>query len=87
MPTTATCKVTLTLDKELVAFADAKAAERHTSRSRVIREMLAEWRSRERVERAREIRKTPDPLEHLASLEGPTADIDEILREIEAGRM
>jgi Arc/MetJ-type ribon-helix-helix transcriptional regulator len=87
LPTTATCKVTLTLDKELVAFADAKAAERHTSRSRVIREMLAEWRRREGAEAAREVRKSLDPLEHLASLEGPSADIDEMLRQIETGRV
>lgn len=54
MPTAATCKVTLTLDKELVALADAKAAERRTTRSRVIREILAEWRLREREQLARE---------------------------------
>lgn len=54
MPTAATCKVTLTLDKDLVALADAKAAERHTTRNRLIREILAEWRIREREELARE---------------------------------
>lgn len=54
MPTAATCKVTLTLDRDLVALADAKAAERHTTRNRVLREILAEWRLREREELARE---------------------------------
>lgn len=33
----------------------------------------------------REVR-APDPLERLASLGAPTADIDEMLAEIEAGR-
>lgn len=54
LPTAATCKVTLTLDRDLVALADAKAAERHTTRNRVLREILAEWRLREREELARE---------------------------------
>lgn len=54
MPTVATCKVTLTLDRDLVALADAKAAERQTTRNRVLREILAEWRLREREELARE---------------------------------
>lgn len=31
-------------------------------------------------------RELQDPLKHLASLNGPTADIDQMLREIEAGR-
>jgi hypothetical protein len=35
-------------------LADAKAAERHITRSRVIREILADWRRREREELARE---------------------------------
>jgi hypothetical protein len=33
-----------------------------------------------------EEQKASDPLARLASLEAPTADIDQMLREIEAGR-
>lgn len=38
-------------------------------------------------DREKPARRVSDPLEHLASLDGPTADIDQMLREIEAGRM
>jgi hypothetical protein len=45
-----------------------------------------EW-IRRAIERAlTEEGSTPDPLAQLAGLGGPTADIDQMLQEIEAGR-
>ncbi len=42
---------------------------------------------RQAIERAlADERTSPDPLAKLASLGGPTGDIDQILAEIEAGR-
>jgi metal-responsive CopG/Arc/MetJ family transcriptional regulator len=47
-------KVTLSLPRELVRYADARAQELATSRSQVISEALAERRAREEDELARE---------------------------------
>jgi len=47
-------KVTLSLPRELVRYADARAQELETSRSQVIGEALAERRAREEDELARE---------------------------------
>jgi len=45
-----------------------------------------EW-VRNAIERALEAGiREPDPLQHLASLGAPTADIDQMLAEIQAGR-
>ncbi len=56
-----------------------KAAQRRRSSK-------GEW-VRRVIERALvEEQKTSDPLSRLASLEAPTADIDRMLAEIEAGR-
>jgi hypothetical protein len=42
---------------------------------------------RRAIERAlAEERSAGDPLDRLASLEGPTADIEQMIAEIEAGR-
>ena len=47
MSTTITVrKITISLPGELVAFADACAAETHTSRSQIISQMLAEAKAR-----------------------------------------
>ena len=46
-----------------------------------------EW-VRRAIERALSDQKTsPDPVARLAALKGPTADIEQMLAEIEAGRM
>lgn len=50
----ASTKVTITLQQELVDFADALARERNTTRSRVIADLLAERRVRQRDAMARE---------------------------------
>lgn len=47
-------KVTISLPRELVRYADARAAELGTSRSHVIGEALAERRAREEADLARE---------------------------------
>ena len=44
--TVAMHKITISLPGELVAFADARAAETHTSRSQIISQMLAEAKAR-----------------------------------------
>lgn len=45
-----------------------------------------EWVRRALEEALSKDRRSPDPLARLASLEAPTADIDQMLAEIEAGR-
>ena len=47
MPHATSRKVTLSLPEDLVAFADAKAAERGTNRSRVVGDLLEALRRRE----------------------------------------
>jgi len=47
-------KVTLSLPRELVEFADAKATERETSRSQIVTEALATLRAQDEDELARE---------------------------------
>ena len=48
MPQVTSRKVTVSLPQDLVAFADTKAAERGTTRSHLIGDLLAELRQRER---------------------------------------
>jgi len=47
-------KVTLSLPRELVEFADAKATERETSRSQIVTDALAALRAQDEDELARE---------------------------------
>ena len=54
MPSSAMCKVTVSLPQELVAFADRLAGQSHTSRSQVISQVLAEAQARERTRLAEE---------------------------------
>ena len=54
MPQTTSRKVTVSLPQDLVAFADTKAAERGTTRSRLIGDLLAKLRHRERDDLASE---------------------------------
>lgn len=64
---------------ESLDFAIRKAAERR-------RASKGEW-VRRVIERAlADEPKTGDPLARLAALEAPTADIDRMLAEVEAGR-
>ena len=61
----------------------SKAAQR----SRISK---GEWVRRallQALERPARKEDRPDPLARLAALEGPTADIDRMLEEIEAGRV
>ena len=56
-----------------------KAAERRRfSKGEWVRQVLAKALEEEQ--------RIPDPVERLASLEAPTADVDQMLKEIEAGR-
>jgi hypothetical protein len=57
----------------------AKAAQRR-------RLSKGEWVRRAIEQALAEGAHEPDPLERLAALGGPTADIDQMLAEIEAGR-
>ncbi len=54
MPQTATKKVTISLSRDLLGFADTMASERKTTRSKVISDSLREMRQREQDELARE---------------------------------
>ena len=56
-----------------------KAAERAgTSRGEWVRRAIERALDRDRA--------APDPVTRLASLEGPTADLEQLVAEIEAGR-
>ncbi len=57
----------------------AKAAQRR-------RLSKGEWVRRAIEQALAEGPREPDPLDRLAALGGPTADIDQMLAEIEAGR-
>ena len=54
MPQTATKKVTISLPRDLLGFADTMAAELKTTRSKVISDSLREMRQREQDDLARE---------------------------------
>ncbi|RMH21063.1 MAG: hypothetical protein D6696_06650 [Acidobacteria bacterium] len=54
MPEAQSKKVTISLPEDLLRFADAKAAERKTSRSAMISELLVELRASEQDALARE---------------------------------
>lgn len=68
-----------------VLITDALAARVRTAAERA-RVSQGEWvrRAMERV--LREERPSADPFAELASLDAPTADIDQMLAEIEVGR-
>ena len=54
MPHTATRKVTLSIPEELIAYADSKAAQMGTNRSRLVSDLLERSRRHETDDLARE---------------------------------
>ncbi len=54
MPQALTRKVTLSLPEELIAYADSKAAQMGTNRSRLVSDLLESFRQHEREALARE---------------------------------
>ncbi len=54
MPQVTSRKVTLSLPEELIAYADSKAAELGTNRSRLVSDLLERFRQHEREALARE---------------------------------
>ena len=54
MPQAMTRKVTLSLPEELIAYADSKAAQMGTNRSRLVSDLLERWREDEQEALARE---------------------------------